>query len=60
MGGYEDDLARWLRDVDRRERDAEKRHREVLNIHREGYERIARVIEEGFKVLHDVILDGRR
>lgn len=60
MGGYEDDLARWLRDADKRERDAQQRHKETLETHRLGYERVTKAIEEGFKVLHDAVLDLRR
>jgi hypothetical protein len=60
MSGYEDDLARWLRDADKRERAEQDRHKQILDVHRQGYDLIARVIEEGFKVLHDLIIDGRR
>lgn len=59
MAGYEEDLARWLRDADKRERDAQQRHKETLDVHRAGYDQMTRAIEEGFKVLND-ILNARR
>jgi hypothetical protein len=54
------DITSWLRDADKRFRAEEARHKELLEVHRRGYDAMTRAIQEGFKVLNDLIADGRR
>jgi hypothetical protein len=59
MSGYEDDLARWLREAETRERAAQDRHRELLEAQKRASEQLVKAVEEGFKLLHDVLLTSR-
>lgn len=55
MSGYEDDLARWLREADARERAAQDRHRELLEAQKRSSEELVKAVEAGFKLVHDVL-----
>lgn len=51
----------YFHDVAEREKAADARNRDLVRVHQEGWTKVARAIDGGFRVLADAIRDhGRR
>ncbi len=50
-----DDAVSWFSEADKRERSADERAKRIADAHREGWDKVARAVNDGFRAVADAI-----